>query len=446
MILGPQTIAVFGDRECPPRVDTVVIGGGVIGVYAALTLAEAGQRVALVEKGQIGGEQSSRNWGWCRAAGRDPREFDLARESLRLWRTMNERVGGDTGFATCGTLYAARDEAAVAHNRAWIAEAAGAGIHGEMVEGAALEALLPGDAARPAIGMYCATDGRAEPQRAVPLMAQAARALGVTILTDCAARGIDVAGGRVLGVVTERGTIAADAVVVAGGVWTRRILADLGIALPQLPVRASVARTQPFPADAGPMPNFWDGTLGIRRRADGGFTVANGHLNAIPVIPASFRHMGLYRHLLGMEWRHIRLKFGSDFLREWRDGAPVPLDRPSPYETVRVLDPQPDAAYLARAFALLRRRYPALATARPVQTWAGFIDATPDTVPVISPVAAIGGLVVATGFSGHGFGAGPAGGHLAADLVLGRAPIVDPTPFRLQRYFDGTMPLPVYGV
>ena len=54
--------------------------------------------------------------------------------------------------------------------------------------------------------------------------------------------------------------------------------------------------------------------------------------------------------------------------------------------------------------------------------------------------------LIATGFSGHGFGAGPAGGHLAADLVLGRRPIVDPAPFRLERYFDGTMPRPVYGV
>lgn len=439
-------MAVFGDSVLPLAVDTVVIGGGVIGVCAALTLAEAGQRVALVEKGQIAGEQSSRNWGWCRAAGRDPREFDLAREALQLWRGMNARVGGDTGFVTRGTLYAARDDAAIAHNRAWITQAADAGIHAEMVEGEALAALLPGDQGRPRIGMYCATDGRAEPQRAVPLMAQAAARLGVHILTDCAARGIETAGGRVLSVVTERGTIKTAHVVVAGGIWTRRILADLGIALPQLPVRASVARTQPFADDAGPVPNFWDGTLGIRRRADGGFTVANGHLNAIPVIPASFRHMGLYRHLLGMEWRHIRLKFGHDFWREWRDGATVPFDRPSPYEAIRVLDPRPDSKYLDRAFALLRQRYPALATARAVQTWGGMIDATPDTVPVISPVAAIGGLVVATGFSGHGFGAGPAGGQLAADLVLGRAPIVDPAPFRLERYFDGTMPLPVYGV
>ena len=113
---------------------------------------------------------------------------------------------------------------------------------------------------------------------------------------------------------------------------------------------------------------------------------------------------------------------------------------------MRVLDPRPDLAFVETALATLRRRFPALAGARAVETWGGMIDAMPDTVPVISPLARIGGVVIATGFSGHGFGAGPAGGHLAADLVLGRRPIVDPAPFRLERYFDGTMPRPVYGV
>ncbi|WP_232281076.1 NAD(P)/FAD-dependent oxidoreductase [Novosphingobium nitrogenifigens] len=442
-------MTVFGDAGMPERVDTVIVGGGIIGVSAALCLAEAGQSVAVVEKGHIAGEQSSRNWGWCRQAMRDPREMDLAREALNLWRGMNARVGGDTGFTTCGTLYAARDEASLARYRRWTAHAAGAGIAAEVIEGAAVRALLPGDIDPPRRGLYCPGDGRAEPQRAVPLMAEAARRLGAHILTDCAARGVDVAGGRVVGVVTERGTIRAGRVIVAGGVWTRRILSDLGIALPQLPVRATVARTQPGFADGvrqGPLPDFLDGVFGVRRRADGGFTVANAYINSVPVIPASFRHFRAYWHLLRMEWRHVRFRLGEDFWREWRDGGPVPFDRVSPYERVRVLDPRPDRAYAEASLKALKERYPALGGLRLAQVWGGMIDATPDTVPVIAPVATIDGLVVATGFSGHGFGVGPAGGQLAADLVLGRKPLVDPTPFRLERYFDGTMPPPVYGV
>ncbi|MGE0716749.1 MAG: NAD(P)/FAD-dependent oxidoreductase [Alphaproteobacteria bacterium] len=73
-----------------------------------------------------------------------------------------------------------------------------------------------------------------------------------------------------------------------------------------------------------------------------------------------------------------------------------------------------------------------------VEAWGGFIDSTPDSRPVISPVDALPGYHIAAGFSGHGFGLGPAAGRLAADLVSGDPPIVDPAPFRHSRLVDGS--------
>ncbi len=84
--------------------------------------------------------------------------------------------------------------------------------------------------------------------------------------------------------------------------------------------------------------------------------------------------------------------------------------------------------------------------AQVVESWAGLIDTTPDTVPVISPVEALPGFFFATGFSGHGFGIGPGAGRLVADLVTGDKPIVDPAPFRYARFFDGSKPRPTTGV
>lgn len=81
---------VPSDPRLPERVDVVVIGGGIVGSALALFLAERKVSVALCEKGVIAGEQSSRNWGWCRQMGRDPREIPLAIESLSLWRGMSE--------------------------------------------------------------------------------------------------------------------------------------------------------------------------------------------------------------------------------------------------------------------------------------------------------------------------------------------------------------------
>ena len=124
----------------------------------------------------------------------------------------------------------------------------------------------------------------------------------------------------------------------------------------------------------------------------------------------------------------------------------MPLDQTSPYEAVRVLDPAPDRASLRKALRTLTSRFPAFAGAHMVQEWAGLIDVTPDAIPVISTVESMPGLVVATGFSGHGFGIGPAAGRLAADLVTGSTPIVDPTDFRFSRFSDGSRPRPMSGI
>src|SRR5215472_89456 len=115
----PQVVPVPGDRTIPASTEVVVVGGGIIGVSVALELAERGVAVVLLEKGHIACEQSSRNWGWCRQARRDPRELELIRESLALWRGSNARVQADTGFRTTGLLYAAHDDGTASRYQDW---------------------------------------------------------------------------------------------------------------------------------------------------------------------------------------------------------------------------------------------------------------------------------------------------------------------------------------
>ena len=114
------------------------------------------------------------------------------------------------------------------------------------------------------------------------------------------------------------------------------------------------------------------------------------------------------------------------------------MDEASPFEYARVLDPAPASGESERVLGVVRRHLPVFEQARIAQTWAGMIDVTPDAVPVISPVERIPGFFIATGFSGHGFGIGPAAGRLMADLVTGATPLVDPAAFRLGRFSDGT--------
>lgn len=118
--MGPAITPVTTSPTLPAATTVVVIGGGIVGLMAALTLAERGIPVTVIEKGRIAGEQSSRNLGWVRKTSRGPRDVPLAAESDRLWARMHERVGADVGYRRAGILYAARTEAEMAPHETWL--------------------------------------------------------------------------------------------------------------------------------------------------------------------------------------------------------------------------------------------------------------------------------------------------------------------------------------
>ncbi len=433
--MSPPVDFVQSDVTLPARTGVVVIGGGIIGTSTALFLAEKGHAVVLCEKGRIGAEQSSRNWGWCRTMGRDAREIPLAIESLRLWRGMNQRTGHETGFRQAGILYLCETESEIAKQEKWLGEARQYQVDARLLRGTEIDTLVPG-ASNTFIGaMHTPTDGRAEPSQAAPAIAQAARAAGATILTGCAARGIETQGGRIAGVVTEQGRIACDAVVLAGGAWSRLFCGNAGIDLPQLRVLGSVFRTAPL--TGAPDITASGSVFAFRKRLDGGYTIARRNANIADITPDSFRLLLQYFPTLRQNYGEIRLRLGREFVDAWRTPRKWSLDETTPFEAVRVLDPAPKQATLEEARTVLSRAFPAFANMQVAESWGGMIDVTPDAVPVIGEVAGTPGFFLATGFSGHGFGIGPGAGKLAADLVAGDTPIVDPAPFRFSRFTEG---------
>jgi len=168
--MAPRVDPVVADSDLPARADVVVIGGGIIGASTAFFLAQKGISVALCEKGHIAGEQSSRNWGFCRQQGRDPRELPLIIESLRIWRSIDRTIEGDTGFRQAGIVYLAEDEKAAAAHEKWLDYARPYQLDTRMITGREIDALLPGAARQWRSARYTASDGHAEPQQAAPAM------------------------------------------------------------------------------------------------------------------------------------------------------------------------------------------------------------------------------------------------------------------------------------
>ena len=429
--MSPPVEPVAADPTLPKRTDVVVIGGGIIGVSTALFLAEKGIAVALCEKGCIGGEQSSRNWGWCRTMGRDEGEIPLAMESLRLWRDMNRRTARETGFRQPGILYLCQTRAEVAAQEAWLGQAGQYQVDARLLTGADLDAVMPGASGGFIAGLHTPTDGKAEPALAAPAIAEAARDHGAQIFTNTAVRGIEQAAGRVCGVVTERGAIACQSVVLAGGAWSRLFAGNAGLDLPQLKVLGSVFRTKPL---NGPEVTAAGSVFAFRKRMDGGYSIARRNANTAELTPDHFRLLSDFLPSLLSSRHEIRLRIGGRSWEEMRTARSWSLDQVTPFEAVRTLDPKPKEGILAEARRMLSKAFPAFSGMQVAESWAGLIDVTPDAVPVIDQVSHMPGFFVATGFSGHGFGIGPGAGRLMADIVAGDRTVVDPTPFRLNRF------------
>ena len=118
---------------------------------------------------------------------------------------------------------------------------------------------------------------------------------------------------------------------------------------------------------------------------------------------------------------------GHETLSKWR------LDAVTPMERNRILDPKPDEGQIRLTYQRARDLLPELAKTPIANRWAGYIDSTPDGVPAIGEIETVPGFILAAGFSGHGFGIGPGAGHMIADVILGREPIVDPKPYKPER-------------
>jgi len=437
--------ALHPERRLPDAADVVIVGAGIAGIGTAYWLAQTGLSVVVCEKNHIACEQSSRAFGWIASLGLYPLKMPLAEHGKRLWRELAASLGAQhLGWSQSGLLHLCQTPQQLAQEQGWLDAVQAHQTDARMLSARELGTHLPGCQRRFVGALFQPSDARVEPGQATLTLARAARARGVAILTHCAVRGFEREAGRVSAVVTERGRIRCRQLVLAGGVWSRLFCGNSGVSLPQLGIHSSLLRIAPLagPPSNNPAPNAFAPGYAFRKTQDGGYVFGPSRGHRVPITLDALQLFFTFLPALRSQWRQLKLGMGRDtgraFFEDLRMARRWKLDAPSPFERLRCLNPPPDTALNLRTLRNMAADFPAFREARVVSQWAGMIDATPDSVPVISGVAQVPGLYLNTGYSAYGLTLGLAGGQLLAELMTGRAPGVDAHPFRYQRFIDGS--------
>lgn len=419
----------------PSAVDVAIIGGGAAGIATAYALMKRGVSVAVFEKGRVAAEQSSRNWGWVRTLGRDLREAAIAKLSVDLWRTLRADTGVDAGFTETGVVFVTDDPKEMETWQKWLNAVKSQGLSARMLSAAEANATHAWHGKPWIGGIRTDTDGYAEPSRAIPLLAKYLVEKGVRIFQECAVNELLVEGGKVAGVRTEKGTVRAAKVVVAGGVWSSIFCRKHSLALPALNVLATASRTHGFQA-GGPAP-VRAPTYSLRPRDDGGVLIARSGRGTIDVVPDILRYGLKFREMYKARKGSMHLSFGQKFFSQaWSEFRYLHLND-APFARHRVMDPVPDMDLARSAYDEAGRTLQGINPQLLSTAWGGLVDSTPDGVPVVSEVKRRPGLYLCTGFSGHGFGSSLGAGQCLAELMVDGKSQLDLEALSYERLVDG---------
>ena len=375
--------------------EVAVVGGGIMGASLAWHLARRGVRVTLCERATIAAGGSGRTGALLRRHYSNEPEAILAQKGWETYAHWPDVVGGDPVHTPAGLIVTVDTSPACDGNlerlRRNVARQNRLGIPSRVVDPDELRQLQPfarWDDVR--LAAYEPDSGYVDAVAATRSVAAAARAVGAEIREGCPVFAVETDGTKVSGVRTPDGVVPAEAVVVAAGPWTNRVLAGTGVALPIQTLRVQVAILhRPLDLDE-PHFVYLDTVAGIFCR---------------PWAPG--------RTMVGVGGGDQHDPVDPDAYREQND---------------------PD--YPATAIAAIARRIPAMARASYHTGHAGLYDVTPDTHPMLGPVGPAG-LFVMAGFSGAGFKKGPAVGQAIAELIVaGHPTVVDLQPFRPGRFAE----------
>jgi sarcosine oxidase subunit beta len=385
--------------------EVIVIGGGLEGTATAWALTQRGVTDVLVlERATVGSGGTGKSSGIVRCHYGVSSLAAMATTGLELFENAEEILGADVGFHQTGYVVGV-GEPNLAALRASLAAQRAVGVQTEEIDHDEVAKLWPvADLDAFAAFAWEARGGYADAYATAQAFAAAARRAGARIRQGSPVSEVLVVDGRAAGVrLADGSTVSAGTVVVAAGPWSVPLLAAHEVHLPIQVHREPIVLLDPG-VDLGPVPVFSDLVSLQYVRADTGGEILFGNSDLATLEPADPDHY---------------------------------LNRA-------------DEAFIDLTVDKISTRFPGLVDAAISSSYAGCYDITPDFNPVISTTPVVG-LVVAAGFSGHGFKISPAVGRLVADIVIDGSssdPRVPASDFRLSRFAEGELlrsPYPYSG-
>ena len=372
----------------PKTASVVIIGGGVVGCSIAYHLARRGQRdVVVLERETVGSGTTSKAAGGIRAQFSTETEIRFSLESLRVLQNFSEEFGVDPGFKQIGYLFLISDEKDLRGFETRIALQRRLGVDVRVIKPSEAQAIVPALRVDDLLAaVWGPQDGLAGPAEVTQGFAKRGRELGTRIVEGIEVTAIDVAGGKVRGVRTSHGELAAPLVINAAGPTAARVGRLAGVTVPVFPRRRHIFFTEPFPDLPGPVPLTTDLASGFYFRKE---------MEQVLLSPGDVEDIG-QDQIVPMDWGKLD-------------------------ETV------------TKAV----HRLPMIERAKIAGGWAGLRPLTPDDHAILGPAPGVEGFFLAVGFGGHGFQHSPATGRHVADWIVDGKPSMDLSLFDPARFATG---------
>lgn len=366
--------------------EVVVVGAGSTGLAATYELARAGVDVLLVDRRDVAMEAGGRNPGGIRQIGRDPNEVPLMVAAMRRWHGLAEELGCDLELTEDGYLWVALSEQELEMQRGLAARDAAYGIREYVLDRDQVRAMAPAISDWIQGGLYSPTDLIANPFLVARGYLAAARRHGARIQLGTEVLDVDVRGGRIRGLETNGGRIDTEVVINAAGPWSDRIARMAGVDLPLTPCPNQFILTEPMPPILPPF--LLISGIGVCRQS------ARGHV-----------YIGNTNAPGGIMGFSKATNYGE----------------------------------MTRTVTNILKIVPAFRGLNVIRTWVGTIDFSPDDNFIFGRVDEVEGLILSSGFSGHGFALTPILGQLLCELVVEGKTSLPVDAFRLDRFRTGVV-------